>query len=130
MGERIQQQVMSSIPATALALDKIDRTHSLASNEEPIAILEPPGCGSPSTLVDDSVRYVYLDFNTHVPFEDFAEISSAIPAPNLKNYESPLTWSAAHKSRFSSPSSPANYAKSFPGRLLAFACRVVVSRLQ
>ncbi|EXJ71109.1 uncharacterized protein A1O5_06102 [Cladophialophora psammophila CBS 110553] len=102
MGEIIVQESRPSPPAGAI--DKVDTTpdtDSLASSEEPVPILEPPprhsSANPPDSLTEDGTTYVYLAFDTDIPFDDFSSGASSIPPPNLKQYESPLTWSTTHK---------------------------------
>ena len=101
MADRVEQQLMSSTSPTSTTFDKIDTTRSLVSNEEPFATVEPPtrryGSESPDTLVEGGTRHVYLNFDTHIPLDEFSELSSSVPPPNLKTYEPPLTWSETRK---------------------------------
>jgi multidrug resistance protein len=101
MAERIERQLMSSTSPSSGDIEKVDTRHSLASNEEPVPVLEPAahkrGVDSPDTLVEDGIRYVYLSFDTHIPLDEFDTVASSIAPPNLKKYESPLTWSSKHK---------------------------------
>ncbi|EXJ65373.1 hypothetical protein A1O7_01714 [Cladophialophora yegresii CBS 114405] len=101
MAERVERQLMSSTSPTSADVEKINTGHSLASNEEPVPALEPPvhkrGSDSPDTQVEDGIRFVYLDFDTHIPLDEFDTLESSIPPPILKKYESPLTWSSKHK---------------------------------
>ena len=101
MAERIEQQLMSSFSHTSTDIEKLDKIHSLASNEDPVPALEPSrkhGAHSPETLLEDGIRYAYLDFDTPIHFDELDIQNSSIPPPNLKKYESPLTWSSKHKS--------------------------------
>ncbi|KIX97722.1 uncharacterized protein Z520_06500 [Fonsecaea multimorphosa CBS 102226] len=102
MGENI---VLESKPSQPLgASDNVNNTtetDSQASSEQPVPILEPPphrSSASPAdTLTEDGTTYVYLTFDTDIPLDEFSSGASSIPPPNLKKYESPLTWSATHK---------------------------------
>ncbi|OQU96091.1 hypothetical protein CLAIMM_02224 [Cladophialophora immunda] len=102
MGEIIVRESRPSPPPGAS--DKVETTtdtDSLAPSEEPVPILEPPphrsSTSPPDTLTEDGTTYVYLTFDTQIPFDDFSSGASSIPPPNLKKYESPLTWSTTHK---------------------------------
>ncbi|KAJ9606364.1 hypothetical protein H2200_009325 [Cladophialophora chaetospira] len=99
MAEYTQHQVMSSTSPLPADLEKVDRTRSLATNEDPVPVLEPynHGAESPDTMVEDGIRYTYLDFDTPIPLDEFDTLDSSVTPPNLKKYESPLTWSSKHK---------------------------------
>lgn len=90
MAHRFERDVRSSSSPTVV--EKID-IEGLTSNEEPVPALGPRPKRAGST--DDGIRYLYLTFDTEVRLDEFA--SSGTPPPNLKKYESPLTWSFTHK---------------------------------
>ncbi len=101
MTKRIEQKSMSSTSPASTDVEKLEPINSLASHENPVPALEPVhkhGAQSPDTLVEDGIRYAYLDFDTPIPLDEFDTLDSSIPLPNLKKYESPLTWSSKHKS--------------------------------
>lgn len=97
-----QRQLMSSTLPSSTTTDKIDMPESLAVKDESNPGLDlpvhkyKPGHESPDTLTVDGIRYEYLEFNTHIPFDDFT-VTASLPPPNLKQYESPLLWSSTHK---------------------------------
>lgn len=102
MAERIERDLMSSASSTAAA-EKVNTTaDSIASNEEPVPVLETPPkekrISPDDTLAEDGTRYVYLTFDTDIPLDEFSSSdTSNIPPPNLRKYESPLKWSFTHK---------------------------------
>ncbi|KIX06963.1 uncharacterized protein Z518_04939 [Rhinocladiella mackenziei CBS 650.93] len=97
MADQIEQRLMSSQSHTQQ--NKVDMD-SLESKAEPILALEP----SPKSATvhndgtEDGIRYVYLTFDTEIPLERLSPSEdSSIPPPDLRRYESPLTWSSTHK---------------------------------
>ncbi|OAL33842.1 hypothetical protein AYO20_06853 [Fonsecaea nubica] len=99
MGEISVQASRPSPPSGKV--DTITDRDSQASSEEPIPIFESPprrsSTSPPDTVTEDGTTYVYLTFDTPIPFDEFSSGAPSIPPPNLKNYESPLTWSSTHK---------------------------------
>jgi hypothetical protein len=96
-----ETQSMSLQSPTSTIAPSISRIDSFTSNEQPAPSLEPPvhkhGNDTPDTLVENDTRYVYLTFDTSISFEDISSLDSAISPPNLKKYDSPLTWSNTRK---------------------------------
>ncbi|KAL2413079.1 Efflux pump atB [Exophiala dermatitidis] len=90
---------------------------SIISNEEPVPVLEPPPHdghhGHNQEQDSNDIRYEYLTFETEIDFDEIYPPSTTTTttpsgtgtdtsikpptAPNLKKYESPLTWSSTHK---------------------------------
>ncbi|EXJ96089.1 hypothetical protein A1O1_01215 [Capronia coronata CBS 617.96] len=79
---------------------------SIRSSEEPVPVLEPPPHhhhhhlhkknNQYDDVAENGIRYEYLTFETEIVFDEICATSN-IPPPNLKKYQSPLTWSATHK---------------------------------
>ncbi|KIW83053.1 hypothetical protein Z517_02296 [Fonsecaea pedrosoi CBS 271.37] len=102
MGEISVQASRPSPPSgPSDKVDTITDRDSQASSEEPVPIFESPprrsSTSPPDTVTEDGTTYVYLTFDTPIPFDEFSSGAPSIPPPNLKNYESPLTWSSTHK---------------------------------
>ncbi|KAK5049540.1 hypothetical protein LTR84_004469 [Exophiala bonariae] len=100
MGERIDRDPMPSDPHH----DAKGDLESIASNEEPTSIL-PKEMDYPNAsrdAPDEDIRYEYLTFETPIPLDERlysidGAVTSTVPLPNLRQYDSPFDWSSSRK---------------------------------